>query len=124
MPNILAIFLGGGIGAVSRYLVGLNLAKNFEINLPISTFLVNVIGSFIIGFLYVLFVEKADVTPAVKLALTAGFCGGLTTFSTFSLEVFEMLGNHQFFYAFTYTILSITVCVLTTAIGAYFAKLI
>lgn len=40
MPNILAIFLGGGIGAVSRYLVGLNLAKNFEINLPISTFLV------------------------------------------------------------------------------------
>ena len=74
MPNILAIFLGGGIGAVSRYLVGLNLAKNFEINLPISTFLVNVIGSFIIGFLYVLFVEKADVTPAVKLALTAGFC--------------------------------------------------
>lgn len=124
MPNILAIFLGGGIGAVSRYLVGLNLVKNFEINLPISTFLVNVIGSFIIGFLYVLFVEKADVTPAVKLALTAGFCGGLTTFSTFSLEVFEMLGNHQFFQAFTYTILSITVCVLTTAIGAYFAKLI
>ncbi len=124
MPNILAIFLGGGIGAVSRYLVGLNLAKNFEINLPISTFLVNVIGSFIIGFLYVLFVEKADVTPAVKLALTAGFCGGLTTFSTFSLEVFEMLGNYQFFHAFTYTILSITVCVLTTAIGAYFAKLI
>lgn len=124
MPNILAIFLGGGIGAVSRYLVGLNLAKIFEINLPISTFLVNVIGSFIIGFLYVLFVEKADVTPAVKLALTAGFCGGLTTFSTFSLEVFEMLGNHQFFHAFIYTILSITVCVLTTAIGAYFAKLI
>lgn len=123
MPNILAIFLGGGIGAVSRYLVGLNLAKNFEINLPISTFLVNVIGSFIIGFC-MFYCRKADVTPAVKLALTAGFCGGLTTFSTFSLEVFEMLGNHQFFHAFTYTILSITVCVLTTAIGAYFAKLI
>ncbi len=124
MLNVLAIFLGGGIGAVSRYLIGLNLAKIFEINLPFSTFLVNIIGSFIIGFLYILFIEKTDITPALKLALTVGFCGGLTTFSTFSLELFEMIGNHQFFHAFSYIILSITICVLMTAIGAYFAKLI
>ncbi len=124
MLNLLAIFLGGGIGAVSRYLISLNLAKNFEINLPISTFLVNVIGSFVIGFLYILFIEKADITPAVKLALTVGFCGGLTTFSTFSLELFEMIGNQQIFHAFSYIILSVTICVIMTAIGAYFAKLV
>ncbi len=124
MLNLLAIFLGGGIGAVSRYLISLNLAKNFEINLPVSTFLVNVIGSFIIGFLYILFIEKADITPAVKLALTVGFCGGLTTFSTFSLELFEMIGNHQFFHAFSYIILSVIICIIMTAIGAYFAKLV
>ena len=123
MLNLLAIFLGGGIGAVSRYLISLNLAKNFEINLPVSTFLVNVIGSFIIGFLYILFIEKADITPAVKLALTVGFCGGLTTFSTFSLELFEMIGNNQFFHAFSYIILSVIICIIMTAIGAYFAKL-
>ena len=124
MLNLLAIFLGGGIGAVSRYLISLNLAKNFEINLPVSTFLVNVIGSFIIGFLYILFIEKADITPAVKLALTVGFCGGLTTFSTFSLELFEMIGNNQFFHAFSYIILSVIICIIMTAIGAYFAKLV
>ena len=124
MYNIIAIFLGGGLGAVSRYLVGINLARHFEINLPISTFLVNVAGSFIIGFLYFLFVEKADISPVVKLALTVGFCGGLTTFSTFSLELFEMVGNHQFFHAFAYAILSVTICLIMSAIGAYFAKFI
>ena len=124
MLNLLAIFLGGGIGAVSRYLISLNLAKNFEINLPVSTFLVNVIGSFVIGFLYIFFMKKADITPAVKLALTVGFCGGLTTFSTFSLELFEMIGNQQIFHAFSYIILSVTICVIMTAIGAYFAKLV
>lgn len=124
MYNIIAIFLGGGLDAVSRYLVGINLARHFEINLPISTFLVNVVGSFIIGFLYFLFVEKADISPVVKLALTVGFCGGLTTFSTFSLELFEMVGNHQFFHAFAYAILSVTICLIMSAIGAYFAKFI
>ena len=124
MYNIIAIFLGGGLGAVSRYLVGVNLARHFEINLPISTFLVNVVGSFIIGFLYFLFVEKADISPVVKLALTVGFCGGLTTFCTFSLELFEMVGNHQFFHAFAYAILSVTICLIMSAIGAYFAKFI
>ena len=124
MYNIIAIFLGGGLGAVSRYLVGINLARHFEINLPISTFLVNVVGSFIIGFLYFLFIEKADISPVVKLALTVGFCGGLTTFSTFYLELFEMVGNHQFFHAFAYAILSVTICLIMSAIGAYFAKFI
>ena len=122
--NIISIFIGGGLGAVSRYLIGFNLVKHFEINLPVSTFLVNIIGSFLIGFLYFLFIEKADISPVVKLALTVGFCGGLTTFSTFSLELFEMIGNQQFFHAFSYIILSVTICLLMTAIGAYFAKLI
>ena len=124
MLNVLAIFLGGGIGAVLRYLVGFNLSKYFEISLPISTFLVNIIGSFVIGFLFFFFMEKIDITPALKLALTVGFCGGLTTFSTFSLEVFGMLTNHQFVQAFSYIVLSIIVCVLMTMIGAYFAKLV
>ena len=74
--------------------------------------------------MYILFIEKADITPAVKLVLTVGFCGGLTTFSTFSLELFEMIGNQQIFHAFSYIILSVTICVIMTAIVAYFAKLV
>lgn len=124
MLNLIAIFTGGGIGAAARYLIGVNLAKYFEINLPLATFAVNIIGSFIIGFLYFWFIEKTDLNPALKLALTVGFCGGLTTFSTFSLELFEMIANHQFIHAFSYAILSVTVCLLMTAAGAYFAKFI
>lgn len=124
MLNLIAIFTGGGIGAVTRYLISFNMAKHFEINLPAATFGVNIIGSFIIGFLYFLFIEKADLSPALKLALTVGFCGGLTTFSTFSLELFEMIANYQFIHAFSYAILSVTVCLLMTATGAYLAKLI
>ncbi len=124
MLNILAIFTGGGIGAVTRYLISLNMAKYFEINLPFSTFLVNIIGSFIIGLLYFWFIGKVELSPSLKLALTVGFCGGLTTFSTFSLELFEMFTNQQFIHAFSYAILSVIICLLMTAAGAYCAKFI
>ena len=123
MLNLIAIFLGGGIGAVSRFLISLNLTKIYNINLPIATFLVNIIGSFAIGFLYILFMGKTDLTPALKLALTVGFCGGLTTFSTFSLELFEMISHQQFMQAAIYALLSVLVCLAMTGIGVYCAKL-
>lgn len=124
MLNLIAIFLGGGIGAVSRFLITLNLTKIYNVNLPIATFLVNIIGSFAIGFLYILFIGKTDLTPALKFALTVGFCGGLTTFSTFSLELFEMISHQQFMQAAIYALLSVLVCLVMTGIGVYCAKLI
>lgn len=123
MLNLIAIFLGGGIGAVSRFLISLNLTKIYNVNLPIATFLVNIIGSFAIGFLYILFMGKTDLTPALKFALTVGFCGGLTTFSTFSLELFEMISHQQFMQAAIYALLSVLVCLVMTGIGVYCAKL-
>ena len=124
MLNLIAIFLGGGIGAVSRFLITLNLIKIYNVNLPIATFLVNIIGSFAIGFLYILFMGKTDLTPALKFALTVGFCGGLTTFSTFSLELFEMILHQQFMQAAIYALLSVLGCLVMTGIGVYCAKLI
>src|SRR5699024_9896508 len=100
MLNIIAIFTGGGIGAVIRYLTGLIILKYSHLSLPPATFIVNVAGSFLIGFLYIFFIEKQELNPAIKLALTVGFCGGLTTFSTFSLELFEMIKNAHFINAF------------------------
>lgn len=124
MLNLFAIFLGGGIGAVSRFLITLNLTKIYNVNLPIATFLVNIIGSFAIGFLYILFMGKTDLTPALNFALTVGFCGGLTTFSTFSLELFEMISHQQFMQAAIYALLSVLICLVMTGIGVYCAKLI
>lgn len=113
----LSIFFGGGLGALLRFLI------SSIISAPLATFFVNIVGSFIIGFLYVFFLEKSDINPAIKLALTVGFCGGLTTFSTFSLELFKMLGNQQFLQAFIYVLLSVTICLTATAIGVYCAKI-
>lgn len=123
MLNIFAVFLGGGTGAVMRYLTGIIVMRNLHYNIPAATFLVNIIGSLFIGFLYVIFIDKYDLNPSVKFALTIGFCGGLTTFSTFSLEIFEMIEHAQFLNAFVYALLSVIICVVSVWIGVSIAKL-
>lgn len=122
MLNVLSVFLGGGFGAVLRYLTGIYFLKNLHVNLPLATFTVNIIGCFVLGFLYILFINKTDLNSAVKLSLTAGFCGGLTTFSTFSVEVFEIIRNAQYIQALFYIGLSVLVGLIAVMIGAYFAK--
>lgn len=124
MINIISIFIGGGSGAVIRYLIGVSFLKSFHLSFPFATLFVNLLGGFIIGFLYVLFIDKIEINTCLKLALTVGFCGGLTTFSTFSLEMFEMIGNHQYIHAFTYAFVSVMLCLVTVAIGAHCAKYI
>ncbi|MBD8963091.1 fluoride efflux transporter CrcB [bacterium] len=122
MFNILAVFLGGGIGACLRYLTGICCVNLFKINLPIATFLINIIGCFLIGFLYIIFVEKIQSTNPLKLLLTVGFCGGLTTFSTFSAELFEMIQNQQFLHASLYAVLSVIIGCVAVYFGGFCAR--
>lgn len=122
MLNILTVFLGGGIGACLRYLTGICCVNLFKINLPIATFLVNIIGCFLIGFLYIIFVEKIQSTNPLKLLLTVGFCGGLTTFSTFSAELFEMIQNQQFLHASLYAVLSVIIGCVAVYFGGFCAR--
>lgn len=124
MHNILAVFIGGGTGAVLRYLAGVLAVKVLHVHLPLSTFVVNIAGCFVLGFLFALFVSKPEINPALKLALTAGFCGGLTTFSTFSFEMFEMLKNAQYMQVSVYLVSSLTVGLLAVWIGVNSAKFI
>lgn len=122
MFNILAVFLGGGIGACLRYLTGICCVNLFKINLPIATFLINIIGCFLIGFLYIIFVEKIQSTNPLKLLLTVGFCGSLTTFSTFSAELFEMIQNQQFLHASLYAVLSVIIGCVAVYFGGSCAR--
>lgn len=122
MLNILSVFLGGGIGACLRYLTGICCVNLFKINLPIATFLINIIGCFLIGFLYIIFVEKIQSTNPLKLLLTVGFCGGLTTFSTFSAELFEMIQNQQFLHASLYAVLSVIIGCVAVYFGGFCAR--
>ena len=122
MLNILAVFTGGGIGAVTRYILGVLFANHIKTNLPIATFFVNIIGCLILGFLYIFFTEKLQVSPNIKLLLTAGFCGGLTTFSTFSAESWHMIQNAQYINALIYIILSIFVGLAAVFFGGFLCK--
>jgi len=121
MLNVIAIFLGGGLGSVSRYFVAM-LLKMHDLNFPLATFTVNIIGSFILGFAVALFWSKASVHDSVKLAVTVGFCGGLTTFSTFSWETFDLIKQGHYLLAFLYAVVSVLVCVLAVSLGAFLSK--
>ena len=117
MLNIIAVFLGGGIGSLFRYFVNILFTKYDGANLPFATLFVNITGSFILGILFVFFMQKTNLHPAWRLALSVGFCGGLTTFSTFSVEAFELLKNSQFLIACIYILASVSICILAAAAG-------
>lgn len=121
MLNVLAIFIGGGLGSLSRYGIS-NLLKMYSMDFPIATISVNIIGSLILGFAITLFWNKAPMHDTLKLAITVGFCGGLTTFSTFSWETFDLIKQGDYLLALLYILISVLACVLAISLGAFLSK--
>jgi fluoride exporter len=115
--NILLIGFGGFIGSVARYFVSfLNLSVNF-FSVPVGTLLVNVIGSFVIGFLTGIAEKSTILTAEWRLFLMVGLCGGFTTFSSFANENLVLLHNGEIFSLFLYTGLSIFIGFLAVWLG-------
>ncbi len=120
--TLMLIGFFGGVGCVSRYLIssGLNawLGKAF----PYGTLAVNVIGSFVIGIIFEVALRGSVISPTLRLALTTGFLGGLTTFSTFSFETVELLLNGNYFTGILNTVISLVVCFLSTYLGIWLVR--
>jgi CrcB protein len=116
MNSIMLVFLGGGLGSVVRYLAGLSFSKSIN-TFPYQTFLVNVIGSLLIGLLLGYFNTQESTSPQWKLLLVTGFCGGFTTFSTFSFETISLIKTNQIGTAFLYVMLSLIIGIVATYIG-------
>lgn len=107
MQLMLAVFIGGGTGSVARWLLSLRLNPMHHA-LPVGTLAANLAGAFIIGAGLAWFNRLPQVDPVWKLLITTGFCGGLTTFSTFSSEVVFLLQAGKFSWA----LLNVTVNLL------------
>lgn len=85
----LFLILGGIVGVVARYQLGLLITRATDSPFPWATLFINVLGSFALGF-FANYLVHADASPAMRLMLTTGFCGGFTTLSTFSLELVNL----------------------------------
>ncbi len=90
MKAIIAIFIGAGLGALLRWWLGLTLNSYFP-SIPPGTLAANLIGGYIIGVAIAFFAASTALAPEWRLFVITGFCGGLTTFSTFSSEIVDLL---------------------------------
>ena len=116
----LAIAVGGALGSVARYAIGLALTHE-RAPLPYATLAINVAGSFTLGVLARWFVA-GEADPAVRRGLMIGLCGGFTTFSTFSLETVQLLQGGALGRAAAYGVLSVVLCVGATFAGIAVAR--
>ena len=119
MKAIAWVALGGALGAVVRYYFYKFLPKVYEF--PLATFTVNMVASFILGFLIGLF-EVRPLASEVKLALATGFCGALSTFSTFVADDYALLLDMNYFVAALYTAASLVLGIALVAAGANLAQ--
>ena len=115
MLNAIVVGLGGFVGAICRYLIGL-IQVNEVTTFPIKTFLINVIGCIVIGIITVAATKNSYINPQLVLFLKVGVCGGFTTFSTFALETADMIKAGNPFMAFIYVLGSVLI-----GVGVIFA---
>ena len=111
----IALFCAGG--GLARYYFSGWVYSLLGGSFPYGTFAVNVIGAYFIGLVMELGMNSAVIPDTLRLGLTVGFMGGLTTFSTFSYETFKLLEDGQFAVAFTNVLASVAVCLLFTWLG-------
>ena len=116
------VAVGGGIGALARYWLSTWILGLTGAGFPWGTFAVNVIGSFIIGLVMVLSLDRNMISPEMRLLLTTGFCGGLTTFSTFSYETLVLMRSEQWLNAGLNTLANVLLCFLATCLGMLAAR--
>ncbi len=109
--KILAVALGGALGSVARYLLGL-LPNPFPI--PLWTFAVNLVGALLIG---IIIGNQSKLGNYTFVALKTGFCGGFTTFSTFSHETLTLFEQNRPFLATCYAVSSLILCIIGVALG-------
>jgi len=120
--QMLAIAAGGAIGAVSRWLIASTIQKAAGGSFPWGTFAVNALGSLLLGFLFVWLIERSTAGELTRLALTVGFLGAFTTFSTYSLESVRLLQEGALAMALGNVVGQVVICLSLTWLGIQLAR--
>ena len=120
--QIMVIMLGGGLGAITRFIVSTTVANKLGSHFPFGTITVNVIGSFVMGFLAIWLLEKVGLDPLWRLAIFVGFLGAFTTFSTFSMDTLNLFEQGQYFRGLLNMLLSVSLSVLAVWLGVLLGK--
>ncbi len=125
MQQLIYIGIAGFCGSVSRYLVAGWASSLLSLGrFPIGTMTVNVIGSLLLGFIYTLSIDRLAIHPDLKLAITVGFLGSFTTFSTFSLETFNLFKEGDVYLSLMNILMNLFFSIASVLIGITAAKLL
>jgi CrcB protein len=122
MIQWLAIAAGGGVGALLRFWVSTGTHALLGRGFPYGTLTVNVLGSLMMGFLYVWLLDRIVTGPVVRAFLLIGLLGGFTTFSTFSIESLNLIEAGHVLKALVNVLLSVTVCITAAGLGVLIAR--
>ncbi|HMI56503.1 MAG TPA: fluoride efflux transporter CrcB [Gemmatimonadaceae bacterium] len=106
------VAFGSGIGGVVRLLLGNFIQQRMGASFPLGTLVINITGSFLLGFLIRYALGTPNVTPEIRAMITTGFCGGYTTFSTYSYETATLIEDGRYERASLYIILSVAIALL------------
>ncbi len=110
MNNLLFVFLGGGLGSIARYGISEIVKSNFKTAFPVATLCSNIISCIILALAVGIFNDKIGANPTLKLLIVVGFCGGFSTFSSFSYETVELMKTGNAPIAIANILISVTVC--------------
>jgi CrcB protein len=124
LQTILFISLGAVVGANLRYFVGQYVAKLIPSTLPYGTLIINVTGSFILALFLVWTTERVIADPRWRLIIAIGFCGGYTTFSSYTYETLALFEQGQWLACALNVLANNVLCLLGTVLGAMLARVV
>jgi len=122
--NWIAVAVGGALGAMARYAISTWIFQVSSHKFPYATLTVNVLGSFVMGILFVVIIERSALPVEMRSLWMIGFLGAFTTFSTFSLDALGLWQNGHLFMALLYVLATVVLCLLAISSSVWLTRLL